>query len=102
MALLGQTAMIAFKHALVDYDFTIRARSVTSVGDRLTFVPPSFCPVCASMTLRKLDAPSEFATVNYYRCAQCGHVWTAVKGDSAKITHITEFPRKPRTTEPSS
>ena len=46
------------------------------------------------MTLRKLDAPSEYATVKYYRCGQCGHVWTTAKGDSGKVTHITDLPTK--------
>ncbi len=57
-------------------------------------MPPSNCPSCRSHTLRKLDAPSEHAAVNYYRCAKCGRVWTTAKADSGKITHITELPTK--------
>ena len=58
-------------------------------------MPPASCPVCHALTLRKLDAATEFATVNYYRCAKCGHLWTTDKKDSGKITHITELPKKP-------
>jgi uncharacterized Zn finger protein len=60
------------------------------------FVPPSACPACGAVRLRKLDAPSEFASVNYYRCAECGHVWTTAKDDSGKITHVTDLPTKKR------
>ena len=53
-------------------------------------VPPTTCPSCGGPNFRHLQAPSDQASVNYYRCNQCGHVWTTKKGDSGKITHVTE------------
>jgi transposase-like protein len=65
----------------------LSARGGCSVG---AVVPPTSCPSCRSANFRHLHAPSEQASVNYYRCGQCGHVWTTQKGDSGKITHVTE------------
>ncbi|HXT69228.1 MAG TPA: hypothetical protein VN700_05715 [Vicinamibacterales bacterium] len=45
------------------------------------------------MTPRELQA-SSYATVNYYRCAECGHVWTTDKKTHAILTHVTPFPRR--------
>jgi uncharacterized Zn finger protein len=54
-------------------------------------MPPLPCPVCADFTARKLDGPSELVTVDYYRCAECGHVWTTAKGDPSTVQHVTEI-----------
>lgn len=60
-------------------------------------MPTHPCPCCEYDTPRKLDAPSEYARVDYYRCGQCGHVWITDKDDSTRIQHITELPPlKPR------
>ena len=49
------------------------------------------------MTPRLLDGPTQYAYVNYYRCPECGHVWTTPKDGSGVVTHITEPPpNKPR------
>jgi hypothetical protein len=50
------------------------------------------CPVCDAPAPRRLEAPSQDASVTYYRCPECGHVWAADKNDSGKIRHITEIP----------
>jgi rubredoxin len=58
-------------------------------------MPTLICPRCEAETARALDYPSSFAHVNYYRCSQCGHVWTTPKSDPTNITHVT--PLKPFT-----
>jgi hypothetical protein len=41
-----------------------------------------------------LDEISKYALVSYYRCGQCGHVWTVPKdGDMQKSRDVT--PRIP-------
>ena len=37
------------------------------------------CPVC-ERSARWLDAASQDAHVDYYRCDGCGHVWNVPKG----------------------
>lgn len=39
------------------------------------------CPQCHMPVPRWLEATSKDATVNYYRCNACGHVWTVPKDD---------------------
>ena len=51
------------------------------------------CPNCKADTPRELQA-SNFATVNYYRCDECGHVWTTDKRTNAILEHIT--PLRPK------
>ena len=52
------------------------------------------CPKC-SHTGRFLPSPSGIARVNYYRCIECGHVWSHDKGDPAAPTRdITITERK--------
>ena len=50
------------------------------------------CPVCLVPTPRLLEASSEIAHVNYYRCPKCAHVWTVAKDDPTRLTHITPLP----------
>jgi uncharacterized Zn finger protein len=57
-------------------------------------MPVLSCPNCGEMTPRELEA-SQFATVNYYRCGGCGHVWTTDKKTSAILTHVTPLTRQP-------
>ena len=40
--------------------------------------------------------PSDFATVNYYRCEGCGHVWTTSKKDGSIVTHVTPLTKAPK------
>src|SRR4029453_7395290 len=54
------------------------------------------CPQCARMAVRKRDASSEYAIVNYYRCDLCGHVWTTLKDHPAETVDITEPRRRNR------
>ena len=37
------------------------------------------CPACQKDG-RLLDGPSGIAHVDYFRCDDCGHVWTTAKG----------------------
>ena len=37
------------------------------------------CPECQHQPLRLLEAASKSAWVNYYRCDECGHLWTVPK-----------------------
>jgi hypothetical protein len=52
-------------------------------------MPTLICPRCHTETARSLEYPSQFAHVNYYRCANCAHVWTTPKDDPTRITHVT-------------
>ena len=53
------------------------------------------CPVCGGER-RLLKASTDLASVKYYRCDACGHVWTTKKGNSDMITHVTEDRRASR------
>ncbi len=53
-------------------------------------MPIQPCPECHTPAPRLLEALSNDAHVNYYRCQQCGHVWTLPKGEiDAVPTAIT-------------
>jgi transposase-like protein len=56
-------------------------------------MPNQPCPHCSADTPRLVEAPSQVASVNYYRCPQCGHVWTVAKDGSGKSEHITPIDR---------
>ena len=43
-------------------------------------MPHRICPEC-KRSGRLLEAASQYAWVNYYRCDVCGHVWTYDKND---------------------
>lgn len=58
-------------------------------------MPIQQCPSCGTDTPRLLDYPSKQAAVNYYRCPQCGHVWTISKDDPARVEHVTPLPTNP-------
>lgn len=55
-------------------------------------MPVQPCPGCGTETPRKLDAASQQARVNYYRCPTCGHVWTTTKDGGAILDHVTPAP----------
>jgi len=74
----------------------VGAEKVLDGGMRYAIAPdmpfPS-CPVCGAMAPSELEA-SKVAHVNYYRCGECAHVWTADKRTHAILTHITPLPPK--------
>jgi uncharacterized Zn finger protein len=48
------------------------------------------CGVCHGQSVQHLDALSHRAYVDYYRCPDCGHVWTAPKaGTPGELRDIT-------------
>ena len=49
---------------------------------------PLSCPTCHAFTSRHMKEISDRATVDYYRCEQCGHVWATEKGRATLVTHI--------------
>ena len=56
-------------------------------------MPTRPCPKCGSTAPRYLPATSDIAVVNYYRCDDCGHVWTVKKSDSgARQVPVTRHP----------
>jgi len=57
-------------------------------------VPNQPCPRCGTDTPRLVESASQIATVNYYRCALCGHVWTVAKDGTGNIHHVTPMPAK--------
>ena len=52
-------------------------------------MPNKPCPNCGAIVARALDAASQDAHVNYYRCQSCGHIWTTTKDGSAIVRHVT-------------
>jgi len=50
---------------------------------------PRGCPSCAHDRVRLLEASSQDAVVNYYRCEACFHVWAIEKDGSGRTRHIT-------------
>jgi len=57
--------------------------------------PP--CPVCAQNMPRHLPVSSDGASVNYYRCDRCRHIWTTSKVTGNVLTHVTPLPSPSRT-----
>jgi len=55
-------------------------------------------PNCRALTPRELNS-SDFAAVNYYRCGECGHVWTTDKRTNEILSQITPLRRKPAENE---
>lgn len=56
------------------------------------------CPVCGAATPRLLDDVAKDGTVWYYRCHDCGHIWSIANRDEKQVSHITPFPPRPRDT----
>jgi transposase-like protein len=55
----------------------------------------SRCPACRSKHVQWLPGPSEDAEVDYYRCADCGHVWNVPKDrPDDPPHHVTPLPPK--------
>lgn len=63
-------------------------------------MPVLSCPNCAAFTPRHLRASAN-STVNWYRCGDCGHVWTTDKKTNEIVSHVTPLlpkaPKKPPT-----
>ena len=57
----------------------------------LSFVPRETCPRCLKAEGIRLPMTSEIAVVDYYRCDDCGYVWT-----DAKDTHYEDQPTSGR------
>ena len=58
-------------------------------------MPYRICPKCQAQG-RLLEAASQDAVVEYYRCNTCGHVWTRDKDHpDAPLADITQRPSKP-------
>jgi hypothetical protein len=59
-------------------------------------MPTLGCPDCGQPTTRYLLTPSDIAIVNYYRCDDCGHMFSLPKYDpDAPPRHLTApRPRK--------
>ena len=47
------------------------------------------CPACSRSQGRILPFLSHDASVNYYRCVSCGHVWNVDKNDDSCVRHVT-------------
>lgn len=64
-------------------------------------MPSRPCPACAATALRYLPKVSVEASVHYYRCDACGHIFTVAKGAPdaapAQLSHDAERPRGPGT-----
>lgn len=68
-------------------------------------MPTYPCPNCGNRAPRWLEAPSEIAVANYYRCDSCKHVFTVAKDGSGKMHHVTKpsdvsRPKQPAGTMP--
>ena len=50
-------------------------------------MPVRPCPNCASATARELESISKDAYAFYYRCPECGHVWTVPKVNPHAPSH---------------
>ena len=54
------------------------------------------CPACPSQTLPKfLVDLSRGASVNYWHCQDCQHIWMASKDGQVVIRHVTPLPERP-------
>lgn len=54
---------------------------------------PRVCPKCHQVG-RLLEAASQDAVVEYYRCDACGHVWSHDKGNPKAPARDVTFPPK--------
>jgi hypothetical protein len=61
-------------------------------------MPVLSCPNCRGLTPRELETSAR-AAVNYYRCGECGHVWTTDKKTNEILSHVTPLTKRPAQTE---
>ena len=53
-------------------------------------MPTRACPACQFPAPRQLTVLSQLSgTVDYYRCDQCGHVWTVTKDGTRLVSNVT-------------
>jgi len=57
------------------------------------------CPSCNGPTARQLTEASKIASVNYYMCLLCSHVWTTDKSTGVIVKQLTPLHR---TTPPAA
>jgi len=61
-------------------------------GRMLADMPAPLCPECETYATRQLERLSIDSLVDYYRCADCGHVFTTSKGTTDLLDHVTLNP----------
>ena len=49
------------------------------------------CPACGQPKARHLDGVSKDATVDFFDCGFCHHLWATDKHDPSKVRHLTPF-----------
>ena len=59
-------------------------------------MPSVPCPNCTAVTSRWLFEMSAAAKMNWYRCEDCGHVWTTNKKTNEVSGHVTPLTRQMR------
>jgi hypothetical protein len=60
--------------------------------------PVLACPACGCLAGRFLPHSSHAAVVDYYRCDECGELWTAVK--EPLTAPVTTRPKRDRRSLP--
>lgn len=59
-------------------------------GLMLPTMPATTCPHCHAPNPRKMPVLSEAAyDMDYFRCIDCGHVWTVTKDGARLVSHVT-------------
>jgi hypothetical protein len=61
-------------------------------GRMLADMPAPLCPECETHTTRQLMSLSIDSLVDYYRCDDCGHVFTTRKSTTDLLDHVTFDP----------
>jgi len=73
----------------------MRGRGAFPVARQVIAVSARACPKCQSKNPRFLAGASAEATVTFYRCDKCGHVWTVSKYDpDGPMVAVTVDPPK--------
>ena len=52
------------------------------------------CPNCGSTVTKSIHATTSDMHVSYFRCDDCGHVWTTTKDGSRIVSHVTPLTSK--------
>ena len=65
-----------------------------TTADVSSGMPAPPCPECEKDTTRQLESLSSDSLVDYYRCDDCGHVFTTRKGTTDVLNHVTPKPLK--------
>ena len=51
------------------------------------------CPACGQRSSWHLDGVSKDATVDFFDCGTCHHLWAVDKRNQSKVRHVTPFLR---------